>query len=428
MKEIIKISSNPELRKYRIQVFTATWLSYAGFYFTRKVFSVVKGPIKEKMGMDDFDISHLFTIYLITYMIGMFLTAWLGRRMSNRKQLLIGMGLSVFCNLAIGSLLPFGSKAYMAIFVAMGIHGFAQAVGWPNNVGIMANWTYKKERGTLMALWGTCYQFGSVMAKSFASFIFGILGLYWSFWGTSFILGSIWILFYFWGKENPQSCALDALEDEVPVRTEEEIKKNPTPDSGPNFSLIISMGLIYFSFKFLRYALDSWTVIVVEEKFHVSTAMGGIISTAFDWIGFLGVLAAGFMSDHLFHGSRSTVIFIMTIGSFFATIVLWMFGFYSLIFFVVILGVIGFMDMGPDSLLSGAGAIEAGSKKDAQLAAALINGLGSFGPILQEPVIGWVKTYHGIDSVLLLLAAMNLVATIGTGLLWHNVKKYKLPL
>ena len=47
----------------------------------------------------------LFTIYLVTYMLGQFLAAWLSRRVSNRRQLLIGMSTSIACNAAIGALL-----------------------------------------------------------------------------------------------------------------------------------------------------------------------------------------------------------------------------------------------------------------------------------------------------------------------------------
>ena len=32
------------LRRYRAQLFTATWLSYCGFYIARKVYAVVKRP------------------------------------------------------------------------------------------------------------------------------------------------------------------------------------------------------------------------------------------------------------------------------------------------------------------------------------------------------------------------------------------------
>ena len=52
------------------------------------------------------------------------------------------------------------------------------------------------------------------------------------------------------------------------------------------------------------------------------------------------------------------------------------------------LSCIGFTLYGPDSLMSGAGAIDVGSRKYALVAAGVINGMGSCGSIVQELVIG----------------------------------------
>lgn len=429
-------SAKGSFRALRIQLFTATWLSYAGFYFTRKVFSVVKGPVKEALHVDDLLVSHLFTAYLVTYMLGMFATAWLSKRMRSRTQLLWGMGISVVCNLVIGALLPMGQGAYVPILLMMAVHGAAQAMGWPNNVALMANWTKKAERGTVMAAWGTCYQLGSVGAKGFAAFVFGWLGLVWSFWAASLVLIAIWVMFYVWGRESPERCGHPALESETPAEVPENDAKGATaqPTITPEeqekrvFRLVVAMGLIYFSFKFLRYALDSWTVLIIVERFHMKTDAAGYLSTAFDWVGFVGVIVAGTLSDKVFKGSRAPIIFLMTAGCFIATILLFWIGLRSPAYFGVLLGLIGFMAMGPDSLLSGAGAMDVGSRKQAAAAAGIINGLGSIGPIVQEPAIGWLKTYFGLNAVFLLLVVMTGIATAGTALLLQNVRKFKLPL
>ena len=39
-----------------------------------------------------------------------------------------------------------------------------------------------------MAVWGTCYQIGSALAKGLAAFLFGWLGLAWAFSGSSLVL------------------------------------------------------------------------------------------------------------------------------------------------------------------------------------------------------------------------------------------------
>ena len=160
----------------------------------------------------------------------------------------------------------------------------------------------------------------------------------------------------------------------------------------------------------------------------ISSATAGHLSTAFDWVGFLGVIVGGFMSDKLFRSQRTPVIFFMTVGVFVSTLGLWWFGTSSLWIYVALLGLIGFMLMGPDSLLSGTAAMDVSSKEMAVVASGIINGLGSAGPILQELLIGYLKTYHGVKSVFVLLLVIAVLAVIGTFLLWRKTIKNGLAL
>ena len=403
-------------RQARRLVFAATWLSYAGFYVCRKVLGVVKKPLKEALSIDDLELAHLTTAYLVTYMIGQFLTAWLSRRVQSRTLLLYGMGVSLLCNLLIGAFLPMGARAYWPILLAMSVHGLAQATGWSANVGIMTQWTTRSERGTVMAVWGTCYQLGSAFAKGFAAFLFGWLGLIWAFWGSSLLVFLIWVFFYFACRERPE-------EKEAPTAEARDERSAEPQDTRTILQLITAMGLIYFSFKFIRYALDSWSSLILAEHFSMSTTDAGYLSSVFDWVGFVGVILAGLCSDRLFQGRRTPMIFLGTVAMFGATLFLLLFGLQSPTLFALSLGLVGFTLMGPDSLLSGAGAMDVGGRRWAVFAAGVINGLGSIGPIVQEELIGWLKTHHGPEAVLALLLGMAGAAILGTGLLLLSVRR-----
>ena len=41
----------PEYLPFRVRVLTSTWLAYAGFYFCRKAFYVVKSDVGESLGL-----------------------------------------------------------------------------------------------------------------------------------------------------------------------------------------------------------------------------------------------------------------------------------------------------------------------------------------------------------------------------------------
>ena len=410
------------LRRYRIQLFTATWLSYAGFYLCRKVYAVVKHALKLEFGFNDEQIALPWTIYLVCYMLGQFLAAWLGRRMESRRVLAYGMSIAAASNIVLGWLVDSHHASQLLwICVLMGVHGLAQATGWPHNVALFANWTHRSERGTLFGIWGTCYQLGAVAGKGLAGFLLGWLGLAWSFYGSSIVFFAITVAFVFLAKERPQSVGLtlaDAAEPDVSppaARDAEPVHELPLPKGF--MSAIIAMGLIYFGFKFLRYALDSWSALILGEHFALSSSVSAYLSTAFDWVGLLGVIAGGWWSDRTLGSRRTPVIFYMSCCCLVFTWLMWLIGLSSPLIFVALLGVIGFFEMGPDSLLSGACAMDVGSRRQAALAAGVINGFGSIGPIVQEPLIGWLKQNFGLDSVFLMLVIVGFVTTIATWLL-----------
>ncbi len=99
-------------------------------------------------------------------MLGQFLAAWLGRRMESRRVLAYGMCIAAACNIVLGLLVDSHlASVFLWMCVTMGIHGLAQATGWPHNVALFANWTRRSERGTLFGIWGTCYQIGGDCRK-----------------------------------------------------------------------------------------------------------------------------------------------------------------------------------------------------------------------------------------------------------------------
>ena len=342
--------------------------------------------------------------------------------MESRRVLAIGMSVAAACNLVLGWLVDSGvASVFLWMCVTMGIHGLAQATGWPHNVALCSR------TGRAAPSAGRCSASGAPAtssARSSARDLPDSCSAGSASRGRSSARAcccSRSPCISCCARERPQSVGL-SLEDEAEpdVAAPGPRKAGDAPESvlPPGFvASIVAMGLIYFGFKFLRYALDSWSALILGEHFSMTTSIAAYWSTAFDWIGFLGVLVAGYWSDRTAGSRRTPVIFWMTSGCLLATGAMWLFGLSSPVLFIALLGLIGFMAMGPDSLLSGACAMDVGSRRQAALAAGVINGFGSIGPILQEPVIGWLKQTRGLDSVFLLLVCVVFLTTVATGLL-----------
>ncbi|MCC6750192.1 MAG: MFS transporter [Deltaproteobacteria bacterium] len=377
------------LRSWRLRVFAGTWLSYAGYYFCRKPFYKVKGTLTVERGLSAATLGTIGSAYLVTYALGQFVAAAIGGRLGARRLLLVGMLASVLLN-ALAGLLP----GTTALLLLMGANGLAQGTGWAGNVGTMAHWTRRSERGTIMGLWSTCYQAGGLAAGLWAAFLVGHYGWQWSFLGGAAALLLITALFGLLQRNRPEDVGLAPLEPPVGERAgpgPHDAEATEAASRGWPRSVWFTLGLMsaaYFAIKYVRYALQSWAAYFLQLNFRLSSAHAGYLADLFEAGGTAGVIVAGRLSDRRFGGRRTPVILLLLVGLALACLFLWLVGVRSVPLFALSLGLVGFLLYGPDSLLSAAGAIDVGSQAGALRASGLINGIGAVGSILQELVIG----------------------------------------
>jgi len=405
-------------RPWRIKILAATWLAYVGYYFCRKPFYVAKVGIADALSLSPAEIAHLGTAYLVAYMAGQFASAYLGRRLGPKLLLLAGTGISIASTFFFGM-----SNSFWTLVLWIALNGLAQGTGWPGCIGSLAYWFRRTERGSVLGLWSTCYQVGPILATLLASYLLGAMGWRYSFFGGSMALLAVWFAILVLHPNRPEDAGLQPLADE----DDGEVKGK---DNGRGWDrgvvvTIALMGLIYFCIKFLRYALWSWLPWFLNKNFFISQANAGYLSTVFDICGFAGVIAAGFLSDRLFRGRRSLLSFMMICMMTVSFFVMYYLGSKSLVVFAVSIGFAGFMLFGPDSLLSGAGAIDVGSRKGALAAAGIINGMGSIGPIFQEQLVGWMYQRYdqSLFPVLFMLVCVASAGAVLTCLLWLRSKR-----
>ncbi len=416
------------LKQWRYRVFAATWLSYFGFYFCRKPFFVAKAQFTETFGWDEVMLGNITVAYLIAYAVGQFLAGWAGNRFGPRRVLLVGMGASIACNVA------FGFSSTPAAFVGLLIVlGFAQATGWSNNVGTMARWFRRSERGSVMGVWATNFQVGGVAATALAGFIAAPhvldlprLGIHWPFdfgWRGSFFTGAavlavIWVFFFFNMKNSPDDLGVVPLEDfGEHDETTSEVQKPEAPWSTQLMINIGLIGLFYFFVKFIRYAIWSWAPLLLKQEYGMEIDEAAYISTLFDLGGVAGVFLCGYLSDRFFGGRRVAISFIFIGGMTISCGLLYTLGAQSVVLFATSMALIGFTLYGPDALMSGAGAMDVGSARKAVVAAGVINGMGSFGAVLQELVLGRVLNDGDASQVFAVLLASALLAAFCLGIL-----------
>ncbi|MDR9753697.1 MFS transporter [Pseudomonas sp. SZMC_28357] len=386
------------IKRWRVQIFAITWLAYAAFYFTRKAFSVAKLGIAEDpdFTLDKMAMANLDAIYLAAYAIGQFGWGMLADRFGPRVVVLGGLLISAAAALVMGSF------ATLPIFATcMLIQGLAQSTGWSGLCKNIGSFFPAEQRGRVLGLWSSCYAFGGLVASPFAGWwAYTLIGTWHAaFISSAAVVALVALLFFIFQRNKPEDVGLPAVEPEPELTAEQahaqskisiweplrEILRNRT---------VLTLGLAYFLLKPARYAILLWgPVIVFEQMPSVGKVGAAIVPTAFELAGLLGPIMIGLASDKLF-GARRMPACVLSLLALTVTLALFMAALQSgsVMLVVALLFVMGLTLYGPDSMISGAAAIDFGTAKAGATAAGFVNGCGSVGAILGGLLPGYFDT------------------------------------
>jgi len=431
MKSLFKgLGSDPKYERWRWQMFAVTWLGYAGFYLTRKSFSIAKTGMGEEteVGLLDTEMAWIDMGYLIAYAIGQFVWGITADKVGPRKVLLGGMLISILTGVAMGvSTLP------LALGVFFFIQGLCQSTGWAPLTKNVSNFFSQRERGTIMGMWCTNYAVGGVVASALAAWAATQWGYQYAFFVPAGVLLCIWFLFVFCQRNRPEDVGLPPIEEYHDEQ--KEAGEEPDHEEGQSWSNVISvlkdpmvrmLAGVYFFLKPTRYAILFWGPVYITEKLGTrgeeTGYMDGAIATLFELAGPLSVLIAGIMTDKVF-GSRRMPVAVTCLLS--LSVLLFMLDDLPANRYALGAGffMIGILLYAPDSLISGTAAVDFGTRKGAGTAAGMINGCGSFGAVLGGALPGFVKEQWGWDGIFLALSISILIAGLLLLPQWNKLPK-----
>jgi len=397
----LRANRNPTYERWRWQIFSITWLAYAGFYLTRKAFSVAKNELKksEVMGLSIADMSRIDGANSVAYALGQFLFGTLGDKAGPRVIVLCGMLASVMTALAMGC-----SNNVLWMGILFAVQGICQSSGWAPLSKNVGEFFSQRERGSIMGFWCTNYAFGGFIASVLAGYSAQRFGWRFAFFIPAGVLFVIWILFFIFQRNRPEDVGLPPIE-QYHGEKEAVIDPKDTPAAEPEGSwhvvaevlrnrMVWLLAVVYFLIKPTRYLLLYWSPVFVNDLLGTDTATSGILGSMSELAGPLGTLAGGFISDRLFKSKR---IPICVIALFCLAVCMAAFRFVPPRRLEVGLGmfVIGFLIYIPDSLVAGAASIDFGTRKGASTASGLVNGLGSIGQIIGVTLPGWAGQVLG---------------------------------
>ena len=382
---------------WRFRIFIAAWIVYAAYYFCRKNFSVVMPMMARTSHYTNFDLANAVFVFSLAYAAGQFIAGALGDRFGGRLVGSAGGFVSAACTAAMAM-----TSSYQAILLLQIGNGLGQGCGWSSCLKVMGAWFARKERGTAMAWWGTCYVLGGFLATVFATFaatqvvLLPAMGWRPGFLFPAVVLaaGALW--FALRTRNSPPDVSLSAIAENEPLTNQSANTDRWQAARTPEVWILAGM---YFFLKITRYSLLFWLPLYLVQRMQYSEAQAGYTSSLFELVGFSGTLIAGYVSDRLLNGRRypvgATMLFLLA-AALLMHPVIGRLGPFAMASSISLLGILIY---GPDLLMAGPAAVDAVSPRHAARAAGIVNGVGSLGQLISAYVVAVIVNRFGWDQL-----------------------------
>lgn len=364
------------------RLFAVTWLGYFGYYLCRKNFSVLMPYFKQDLGFSSTELAAALTLYSAAYCAGQFINGWMSDRFGARYIVTLGMMLSA----ASSALMSFGTQ----LTLLQGVNGYAQSTGWPGLLKLTRDWFPAANRGIVMGFWGTNMVLGGLAGTWLATWA-ATGGFARAAWLPGLVLTSIALILF------------ATVRDKPPTTTQEHSRLQITPP-------LLAIAGMYFCAKMCRYAFLFWLPLYMTEHLQYSKSDAGYASGAYELIGFLGALLAGYVSERPMRGRRFEVAGTMMLVQAlicFAFVPFSALGYWQNVIAISLAGVFLF---GPDTLMAGATVQDVAPPGTTASAGGFVNGVGSIGQILSPMLVAEVSSRYGWGAV---FPVLGVVAAVG---------------
>lgn len=409
---------------WRMRTFYSMYIGYVFFYFTRKSFTFAMSAMSLELGFTKADLGILASILYITYGVSKFFSGIMSDRSNPRYFMAAGLIITGFCNIFFGL-----SSSIFLFAIFWGLNGWFQGWGWPPCARLLTHWYEKSERGKWWSLWSTSHNVGGAIIPSLMAFAISIYGWRVAMYAPGVICIIVGLFLVNRLRDTPSSLGLPSIEEyKGVIATEEEqvtdkmSKKQLLLEVVLRNKYIWILGLAYFFTSVVRTVVNDWGQIYLVEMKGFTLAAAATCIASFEIGGFIGTLAAGFLSDKLFDGRRGPANVLFTLGVLVASIGLWYVPTSAIFFAHAMMFSVGFFVFGPYMLI-GMAAAELSHKKAAGAATGFVGWFAYVGAAAAGYPFGKIAQDYGWNVFFVVLAVCVLLAFALLSMTWMPKRK-----
>lgn len=375
---------------------------YIGVYLCRKNFAVAVPLLQAEFHATKEEVGRIASAGTLAYALGKMLLCPLADRFGGRRCFLA----------ALGTVALFGASAAFApslgaVAVIYSFNRFGGAAAWASMVKQVSPWFGPRNLALALAVLSLSYVFGGAAAVGLAGQVSEWSGHRWRAvmavpsLVVVLLLGlAAWLL--------PRDLRAPA-----PVR-----------DGGSRgFSWALVRELLKmrgfwivtalsFTLTLLRETFNDWTVDYIKTigGAQLSVGVAAFLSTPFDLCGAAGIVFTGFMVGRLGARGRAQLLTAHLVVLAAVLGVLPTFASFGLSAIVPAVGLVGFLALGPYSLLGGYFAVQLRGPECAGTISGIVDSVGYFAGVLAGSSFGWLLDRGGYGLGFNVLAAVSLVS------------------
>uniref|UniRef100_A0A3B4WR32 Glucose-6-phosphate exchanger SLC37A4-like n=1 Tax=Seriola lalandi dorsalis TaxID=1841481 RepID=A0A3B4WR32_SERLL len=276
---------------YRVVIFICMFIGYSLYFFNRKTFSFVMPSVMEEIELDKDDLGLITSSQTMAYAISKFISGVLSDQISARWLFSIGLFLVGGINVV------FSWTSTVSMFSLLWfINGLGQGCGWPPCGKVLRKWYEPSQFGT----WWSVLSCSMNLAGSLGPILVTVLLQYYDWRAILTMSGIFCAAFSFvclvFVKNEPKDVGLPSIQPAA----KKGAKGGNSESTLSEFLLspflwVLSLGyLVVFGVKT---AATDWGQLFLMQEKGQTALMGSTYMSALEVGGFVGSLAAGFISD-----------------------------------------------------------------------------------------------------------------------------------
>ncbi len=295
-------------RRLRNRTFWSVTVAYTLYYVCRMTLGVVKQPLIDGGFLSAGQLGIIGSAFYFVYAVGKFSNGFIADYCNIRRFMAWGLGVSAFINLMLGIMgkVTTGSVLVFTTFALLwGINGWVQSMGSPPGTISLSRWFPLARRGTMYSIFSSTPQLGKALSMILTGLIVTAAGWQWGFIAAA-MAGVVGVTVCLFICDTPEAEGLPSVE-ELSGETPREMDKKPTKElqkwvfRHPGIWVIaISTAFLYIT----QHAVSDWGVLFLQKQKEFSLERATQIIGLAEIFGVTGNLAAGWLSDRVFRGSR----------------------------------------------------------------------------------------------------------------------------